>query len=583
MLVSRYHNEVIEYMFDSMLKLFMEPEDLPFDKPSVFPNVQTMTACLTSICLCYPHLIIEQFKSVDFRKRFRMVTIFKKLFTLRSELGEQIPDLAADIHYRQATVDLWQEFFGRFNDAHCEMRRACIETSFFLFITQRDAHIITELQSALATILLYEQDPELRLLALDTVERVSEDFVTSLCCPNLVKAIASRCGDREERVRSLALTVAAQLFVRMAQINDPSIIKLNHVFKLSSACLVLYKKQKSANDDYDIEKGRCDIERVFERNFTNAFTNSVAVKARNLLNLVCYCTGDAVKSIAQLLYSESWMRRQVLDLLNFVSSRDNTSLASERATRKLLAKLVKYYPCKDALRLLDRVLVLEMIENRDLLESLKQLLEPSHTMAHSEILDIVVKFVDSDGSDSGGSQDADERAMRELIILRCGAFIIDLETIEAMLMQMKTFDVSYALRLASFIALLSNLYGTHFERESVEAALLQLPAPILGALHNKSVTPLLYLRDKVMLQIKDTLLAYYDEEMSESLMDTQESTQESDKTPSPIANNSEVMDETRVEGHLDFGPQPQTSTPTATPANPFISRHIVEGLLRFMR
>lgn len=146
------------------------------------------------------------------------------------------------------TPGLWEEILSRFVDVNREIRSLCIEVAKMLLKTRDVAPLVCDLQESLADRLLYDPDPMIRLEALNATFEIASVYIERICNPYLIKALSSRIGDKEMAIRIEAMKGVSVCFKDMLLINNPKVIKVRHVFKMSSAVLWLYKEKVTITD-----------------------------------------------------------------------------------------------------------------------------------------------------------------------------------------------------------------------------------------------------------------------------------------------------------------------------------------------
>ena len=216
----------------------------------LFPTIESRVYFLLTILSNWPWIITSQFKLINAYARARAVDIIFLLIKWSRECGHVYNHVVKVIYL--STPGLWKEYLSRFVDIDAEIRSKCIEMAKTLLKTRNVAPLVCDLQIKLGNTLLYDPDPMIRMESLEACLDVAAIWIERICNPYLLKALASRIGDKEAAIRIDAIKVIGVCFKAMLLINNPKVIKVQHVFKMASAVFWLYKDRQ----DYKLNDER---------------------------------------------------------------------------------------------------------------------------------------------------------------------------------------------------------------------------------------------------------------------------------------------------------------------------------------
>ncbi|KAI1289912.1 hypothetical protein HDE_08573 [Halotydeus destructor] len=502
LLLSEYRTKLIDYIMESITKFFSPEPEARDEGPSrntrgqyvMFQDIQCLVRFLTHFCVNWSWEIVNEFRSEQFEKKLRIVLIFKAIFAASTEVSG-LKNFALDINLNHNGV--WKAFLEQFRDTNARIRVLCTQAAQYLMQSHVADLVVTDIQEALER-RLRDLDVSVREEAIRTIGNIGQDCVPNICLPKLMKTFASRCGDIDPNVRHQAIQSVGQVFAHMVKINNPQIVKLNHVFKMASACLLMYKGSQC-------EQEKAAIEGVFERDLVDAISDNVTAKAMNILNLICYCVDKAVASIAQIMFNQSQMRTRLLAIVGLVASGQGSFRAFARHVKALSPFFPQLLNSTNVLR----NIFIDLKDDRTLLAQLTELFAPCRSLDYASAIHVATQFTRALANESPSSNlnesdlDTGELLIRELIIQRCSPFIIDCDIVTEIVDRAKHFDPIYNVRIASFLVLLAKLYGAFFERKCVIEKVYQLPVAILRVLSDENILPLLNMPEGVIAVIKN--------------------------------------------------------------------------------
>lgn len=189
---------------------------------------------------------MSQFKLTNSDSRERVLDIINCLISWSKNVGSVYNHVVKLIYL--STPGLWKEIISRFIDVDRNIRSLCISISKALLKTRDVAPLVCDLQECLADRLLYDPDPAIRMEAMDAVFEIASVYIERICNPYLIKALSSKIGDREIVIRMEAIKVVSVCFKEMLLISNPKVIKVQHLFKMATAILWLYKDKLSKTE-----------------------------------------------------------------------------------------------------------------------------------------------------------------------------------------------------------------------------------------------------------------------------------------------------------------------------------------------
>ena len=361
---------------------------------------------------------------------------------------------------------------ARFRDVETEIRLNCITIAQQLLKHSVEHSVVTDLQQKLAEI-LYDQDPEVRYTAVTAIAHLANHDVRKICCPELVKAFASRTGDVYRTLRTQSITAVGQVYSRMMEINHPNIIKMSHVFKTAGSVLWRYK---SSTDQEELTI----MERSFSQYLVDDFCNDASIKAMKILNLVIHSSEKVIEAMSHLLKKQFWFRTDIVLILKMLQDGRVSSDTTLNSKMKSLVNKFRHYDSPG--------MHLHSIFNHEMRPEIMDKLVAffSCELSLPDALEVADDFTDGNhSSHSSSTSTADD--IKNDIIVRSGVLLVDSQVIAKILQMIQIAHDSYTVRLASFLTLLSNIHEHLFTSDEVADLLLDLPGELKGLLSSESL------------------------------------------------------------------------------------------------
>ncbi|RWS23886.1 hypothetical protein B4U80_13298 [Leptotrombidium deliense] len=398
---------------------------------------------------------------------------------------------------------IWNDLLKRFTDTSVDVRMHCVEIAEILMKTCNTYVIVTSMRNCLK-ITLSDRRFKIRIGTIVALEEISNEKVLNVCCPQLMQQLASRCGDTHTLVRQNALWSTANIFRKMSDNTAVKIIFLNHIFKLCSACLSCYKMTSDNNE-------MIVIENAFQMLFICFQEDNSKTIANNLLNVVTFCTENALKGMAAMLLFHKYVRDLLYTVLTRIESSCN--LSTDKQLKTMLSKLeiLLYTPTmerKDMPELIRHLLFKRIKEDESLFKDMLLICSEDYESV-AEISTTLEKLRDqtmNTSFDDVVSRDVENdcRLVNNLI-LRCGFNMIDVELIIELITAMSDVKSIYCIRMASLITLLSVSFPQLFKVKEVNEAILNLPLNILIALYNDSVSFILRIDEQTKNRLREII------------------------------------------------------------------------------
>ncbi|RWS11536.1 hypothetical protein B4U79_17503 [Dinothrombium tinctorium] len=474
LITNEHRDYVIDYCLDQIIAKFAREEDT--DESELFEDFEMVAGFFINICANWPFIVSSELQSENGQKRCRLLLILKSLFSLRQAYKH------ITVARHLASMSVWDDMLARFNDGDVEIRIICLDIASVLLKTESSYKVITDMRKCIARRLL-DRRFKVRLKAIHVVENVASVSAEKVCCPKLMKNFASRCADTSKLTRFSALVSNATVHQILAHYSITDKIFVNHVFKVSSACLERYKA-------YEVEEEeKIHVETVFQKILVEFHISNTERKVKNFVRLIKHSTNDALRSIAAMFLFHRRMRNAILRILNLLAQ--STKLAMLQLS-KCLDSIANYLHVPDVE---DHEMLNFLFRNRikndtNLIENLRKvfgdncLSQESMKQALKQLHEKVDEFEFNDWSAE------DEHHLIDVLVLRSGFLLIDETFLLCLLSELNTLPDVYNIRSASLLTLLSVCYPQYFRLESIKKALASLNLKLIITLSNDAFTSL---------------------------------------------------------------------------------------------
>lgn len=233
---------------------------------------------------------------------------------------------------------------------------------------------------------------------------------------------------------------------------------------------------------------RANIELVFNESLIDS-NASKPIKMINLLKLTCFCRDECIPTIAKIFHNQFKLRFLVQKFIHCFENSGNENNSLE--TKRNIEELCKYFCYIDNIENMVICFQRALKHNPEKLLILKQLFTSSLTQNEQILEKMEQLYINEE--------------LHEFIhhmLGRSGIQIFDSQTFGVLFHEIRNFEAGHALRIASLLTLLSNVFRENFIEETVTSALLRLPPIILKVLALDSHLPHLRCPQTTKDQIK---------------------------------------------------------------------------------
>ena len=247
----------------------------------------------------FPEIISDPLIDLDSEKRRKVMTITLSVFKFADELKYPF------VYRAVQSEPLFSRLISRYRDASESVRSEWIKMGFVILDTKLNTNgLLDEVSRCFKDMLMRESVAEVRMEALSAVHEAVICKMDSSMDMDLVMALIHREGDKCREIRIQAISAVQKVYERIAK-SEPD---HKHRYKIASSMFLLYKKTKSHEEQYTIERA------MYQSAFDVMEPDS-AIRARNVFNVMLRCTNKAVAAIGAAVSTAKSLRITFLKIL----------------------------------------------------------------------------------------------------------------------------------------------------------------------------------------------------------------------------------------------------------------------------